>query len=161
MIIKGSCVVTLHYTLTDDDGQQIDASYESEPLIYLHDSSSLLPGLEQALEGRKAGDEFTVTVQPEDGYGVTDQSLIDKVPLEAFSDTPNLEVGMQFELESEEGHGERFTVTAIGGDEVTVDANHSLAGKTLHFEVRVEAIRSATNKEIEYSHVRPETGWDF
>ena len=161
MIIKGSCVVTLHYTLTGDDGQQIDASYESEPLIYLHDSNSLLPGLEQALEGRKAGDEFTVTVQPEKGYGLTDQTLIEKVPLEAFSDMPNLEVGMQFELESEEGHGEQFTVTAIEGDEVTVDANHSLAGKTLHFEVRINAIRAATNEEIEFGHVRPEAGWNF
>jgi len=161
MIIKGSCVVTLHYTLTGDDGQQLDASYESEPLIYLHGSSSLLPGLEQALEGRKVNDKFTVTVQPEEGYGVTDPTLIEKVPLEAFSDTPNLQVGMQFALESEEGHGEQFTVTAIEGDQVTVDANHSLAGKTLHFDVRVEAIRAATNKEIEYSHVRPEAGWGF
>lgn len=149
MIINGSCVVTLHYTLTDDNEQEIDASLETEPLIYLHNTSSLLPGLEQALEGHQAGDKFTVTVQPEDGYGIADQTLVEKVPLEAFSDINHLEVGMQFELESEDGHGEQFAVTAIDGDVVTIDANHLLAGKVLHFDVHIEAIRAATAEEIE------------
>lgn len=56
---------------------------------------------------------------------------------------------MQFELESEDGHGEQFAVTAIDGDVVTIDANHLLAGKVLHFDVHIEAIRAATAEEIE------------
>lgn len=153
MIIKGKVVVTLHYTVTDDNGQQVDASSEYEPLVYLHETHSLLPGLEQGLEGHKAGDSVQVTVQPEDGYGLHDPTLVHKVPLDAFSEFNNLSVGMQFELESEEGHGEQFTVTAIDGDEVTVDANHSLAGKVLHFDVRIESLREASSKELEIGNV--------
>jgi len=153
MIIKGKVVVTLHYTVTDDNGQQVDASPEWEPLVYLHETHGLLPGLEQGLEGHKAGDSFQVTVQPGDGYGLHDPTLVHKVPLDAFSEFNNLDVGMQFELESEEGHGEQFTVTAIDGDEVTVDANHSLAGKVLHFDVRIESLREATSKEIDIGNV--------
>jgi len=153
MIIKGKVVVTLHYTVTDDNGQQVDASPEWEPLVYLHETHGLLPGLEQGLEGHKAGDSFQVTVQPDDGYGLHDPTLVHKVPLDAFSEFNNLDVGMQFELESEEGHGEQFTVTAIDGDEVTVDANHSLAGKVLHFDVRIESLREATSKEIDIGNV--------
>ena len=153
MIIKGKVVVTFHYTTTDDTGQQVDASRDWEPLVYLHETHSLLPGLEKALEGHKAGDTLKATVQPEDGYGKSDPALIHKVPLEAFSEVGPLEVGMQFELESEEGHGEQFTVTAIEGDEVTVDANHSLAGKVLHFDIRIEDVRKATKKEIDAGHV--------
>jgi len=153
MIIKGKVVVTLHYTVTDDNGQQVDASPEWEPLVYLHETHSLLVGLEQALEGHEAGDNFQVIVQPEEGYGQHDPTLVHKVPLDAFSEFNNLDVGMQFELESEEGHGEQFTVTAINGDEVTVDANHSLAGKVLHFDVRIENLREATSKEIDAGNV--------
>jgi FKBP-type peptidyl-prolyl cis-trans isomerase SlyD len=153
MIIKGKVVVTLHYTVTDDNGQQVDASPEWEPLVYLHETHGLLPGLEQGLEGHKAGDSFQVTVQPDDGYGLHDPTLVHKVPLDAFSEFNNLDVGMQFELESEEGHGEQFTVTAVDGDEVTVDANHSLAGKVLHFDVRIESLREATSKEIDIGNV--------
>ena len=149
MIIKGNCVVTLHYKVSDDNGQQIDASHESEPLVYLHDTNSLVTGLEQAIEGHQAGDDFKVTVQPAAGYGESDPEQIHKVPLEAFSEINKLEEGMQFELQSEEGQGEQFTVTAIEGDEVTIDANHELAGKVLHFEVQIETVRAATAKEIE------------
>jgi FKBP-type peptidyl-prolyl cis-trans isomerase SlyD len=154
MIIKDRCVVTLHYSLTSDDGQQLDASHESEPLVYLHGTKSLLPGLEKDIEGRRAGDEFNVTVQPEEGYGLTDPAQIHKVPMEAFSETNNLAVGMQFELESEEGHGEQFTVIAINGDEVTVDANHPLAGKVLHFKVSIETVRAATDEENEVGYAQ-------
>lgn len=154
MIIKDSCVVTLHYSLIGEDGQQLDASHESEPLVYLHGTSSLLLGLEKGIEGRHADDEFTVTVQPEEGYGISDPEQIHKVPLEAFSETNNLGVGMQFELESEDGHGERFTVIAIENDEVTVDANHPLAGKVLHFKVRIETVRAATTEEIDAGYAQ-------
>jgi len=154
MIIKGSCVVTLHYSLTGDDGQQLDASHKNEPLIYLHGTNSLLPGLEKELEGRSAGDDFSVAVQPEEGYGVSDPEQIHKVPLEAFSEVNNLETGMQFELESEEGHGEQFTVIAIEEDEVTVDANHPLAGKVLNFKVQIETVRAATEAEIDVGYAQ-------
>ena len=154
MIIKDSCVVSLHYSLTSDDGQQLDASHESEPLIYLHGTKSLLPGLEKDIEGRRAGDEFSVTVQPNEGYGLTNPEQIHKVPMEAFSETKDLTVGMQFELESEEGHGEQFTVIAIDGDEVTVDENHPFAGKVLHFKVSIETVRAATDDEIDAGYAQ-------
>lgn len=152
MIIKDKVVVTLHYTVTDDNGQQVDASPEWEPLTYMNDTHGLLPGLEKALQGHKAGDSLQITVPPEEGYGNSDPDLIHKVPLNAFADVGPIEVGMQFELESEEGHGEQFTVTSIDGEQVTVDANHSLAGKVLHFDVRIESLREATSLELEVGH---------
>ena len=154
MIINDSCVVTLHYSLISDDGQQLDASHESEPLIYLHGTKSLLTGLEKGIEGHRTGDEFNVTVQPEEGYGLTDPAQIHKVPRDAFSETRNLAVGMQFELESEEGHGEQFTVIAINGEEITVDENHPLAGKVLHFKVSIEMVRAATEDEIDAGYAQ-------
>jgi FKBP-type peptidyl-prolyl cis-trans isomerase SlyD len=157
MKIKGKVVVTLHYTVTDEQGQPVDASNDWEPLVYLHETHSLIPGLEEALEGHQAGDAFQVTVPPEKGYGPSDPALIHTVPLEAFSEVGPLEVGMQFELESEEGHGEQFAVTAIEGEDVTVDANHALAGKVLHFDVRIEKVRKATKKEIDMGHVLENT----
>lgn len=153
MIIKGKCVVSIHFKLTDDNGQLLEATPDWEPVVFLNDSFGLLPGLEKGLQGHKVGDALTITVQPEDGYGVSDPSLIHTVPLAAFSEVGPLEIGMQFELESEEGHGEQFTVTSIDGDDVTVDANHPLAGKVLHFDVQVDDIRKATSKEIEMGNV--------
>jgi FKBP-type peptidyl-prolyl cis-trans isomerase SlyD len=153
MIIRENCVVSLHYTLTDEEGDELDSSAGQEPLVYLHGSRNIIPGLERALTGRQAGDEFEVTIQPEDAYGIVREELIQSVPREAFAGFDDLQVGMQFQTEgSDDQSGLNIIVREIGDDMVVIDANHPLAGQVLHFDVRIEDVREATADEVAHGH---------
>jgi len=152
MKISKQKVVSFDYTLTDNAGVVIDSSDGHEPLVYIHGSGFLIPGLEVKMEGKKAGDAFQVTVQPADAYGVRDDSLVKEVERDMFGDVDKLEAGMQFEAETEDGI-EVVTVTAVGEDTVTVDGNHPLADVTLNFDIKVGDVRDATAEELEHGHV--------
>jgi len=145
-------VVTIHYTLTDKGGDIIDSSIGQEPLSYLHGRGNIIKGLENALEGKKAGEKLQVTVQPEDAYGIKDDSLVMQVPRNAFKDVDNLEPGMRFQIKKEKGV-QIVMVTEIGETEVTVDGNHPLAGEELNFEVEVTEVRNATKEELSHGHI--------
>jgi FKBP-type peptidyl-prolyl cis-trans isomerase SlyD len=152
MSITQNQVVTLHYTLRDDAGEIIDSSRDGEPLAYLHGHGNLVPGLERELSGKHAGDKLQVTVSPADGYGEYDQALVQRVPRRALKGLANLRVGMR--LQAQTGHGAHaVTVTQITGDMVTLDGNHPLAGKNLHFQVEVAEVRAATDAELAHGHV--------
>ena len=152
MSITQDQVVTLHYTLRDDAGEIIDSSADGEPFAYLHGHGNLVPGLERELSGKGAGDKLQVTVSPADGYGEYDQALVQRVPRRALKGLANLRVGMR--LEAQTGHGARAViVTRIMGDMVTLDGNHPLAGKNLHFQVEVAGVRAATDEELSHGHV--------
>lgn len=150
MVIEDNRVVLMEYTLTDTEGMLLDKSDE-EPLAYLHGRGQIIPGLESQLHGKKVGDEMTVTVAPEDAYGLFDEKLLTKVDLEHLTGIPNLAVGMQVQGESEEGNA-IFTVKEIGEKDATLDANHPLAGKTLNFAVKVVEVREATEEELSHGH---------
>jgi len=152
MKIDKDHVVLLHYTLTNVQGETLDSSAGGEPLAYLHGAKGIIPGLEKELLGKAVGDHFEVDIRPEDAYGQVSDQLIDEVPREAFGDIDKIEVGMQFQAGDPEGNARIVTVQAVGDDTVTVDANHPLAGQTLHFDVSVMAIRPATQEEIEHGH---------
>ena len=128
MQVEKNAVVTIDYTLTGPDGQTIDTSVGKQPLPYLHGAGNLIVGLENALEGKKAGDQLKVTIPPEEAYGVRDDSLIQSVPKSAFQGVPDVKQGMQFRSQSPQGVQTVVTVTKVDGDTVTVDANHQLAG---------------------------------
>lgn len=151
---KGS-VVSIEYTLTNDDGAVIDASNAEQPLGYLHGFNNLVIGLEEALEGATAGSEVKVTVPPEKGYGMADPKWVQKVPRASFEGVESLQVGMSFVAETEEGPRPVF-ITGIEGDTVEVDGNHPLAGQTLHFAVKVASLRESTAKEREQGGVEPD-----
>jgi FKBP-type peptidyl-prolyl cis-trans isomerase SlyD len=153
MKIAEHCVVSIHYRLTDDEGEEIDASEEGEPLVYLHGAENIIPGLEQALEGRGAGDQLEVVIQPEDAYGLVDPELVQAVPRSTFKEVDKLEPGMQLQMKTPEGQIQTITVQEVGAQEVTIDANHPLAGQVLHFAVTVEAVRAATAEEIDHGHI--------
>lgn len=152
MKISKQKVVSFDYTLTDKDGAVIDSSEGHEPLAYIHGSGFLIPGLENEMEGKQAGDAFQVTVQPEDAYGVRNDSLVKEVDRDMFGEVEKLEAGMQFQAETEDGI-EVVTVTAVGDDTVTVDGNHPLADVTLNFDVKVVDVREATAEELDHGHV--------
>jgi FKBP-type peptidyl-prolyl cis-trans isomerase SlyD len=146
-------VVSIHYTLTDDDGETLDSSAGRDPLMYLHGASNIIPGLESALTGKDVGDKVQVTVEPADAYGEVDAELVQRVPREAFEGIEQIEPGMQFEARSPEGGSQVVVVKEVADDGVVIDGNHPLAGQTLHFDVSVEEVRAATDEEVAHGHV--------
>jgi FKBP-type peptidyl-prolyl cis-trans isomerase SlyD len=152
MSISQDQVVSIHYTLRDEAGEIIDSSPAGEPLAYLHGRGNLVPGLERELAGRSVGDKLNVTLSPADGYGEYDPKLVQQVPRRALTGVGNLRVGMR--LSASSGHSARtVTVARIAADLVTLDGNHPLAGKKLHFEVEVAGVRAATEAELSHGHV--------
>ncbi len=147
MKIEGQKVVSFHYTLTSE-GVEIDSSKGRDPLTYLHGGGGSIPGLERALEGNEAGAEMQVEIAPEDAYGPVHEQLIQVVPISAFEGVEKVEPGMQFQATGPNGQGQQITVTKVEGEEVTIDANHPLAGQTLNFEVQVTEVREPTPEEL-------------
>ena len=148
-------VVSIDYTLTDDDGTILDTSDGRDPLEYIHGTGHLVPGLEDALQGKTTGTQMNVTVQPNDGYGERDEGLVQSVDREAFKGAEELEVGMRFQADTNKGP-HVFTVAAIEDDQVTIDGNHPLAGVVLNFDVTVRDVRDATTEELQHGHVHGE-----
>ncbi|SOD80335.1 FKBP-type peptidyl-prolyl cis-trans isomerase [Spirosoma fluviale] len=148
MNITKDKVAAIHYTLRDSNGTILDSSEGRDPLYYLHGANNLIPGMEEGLEGRVTGDKLKLDVAPEKGYGKRDPQLVEEVPLRAFGGQP-IEVGMQFEAND----GQVITVTNVGPETVTVDANHPLADQSLHFDVEVVEVRDATQDELSHGHV--------
>lgn len=150
-------VVGIDYKLTDGSGKLIDSSAHHGPLYYIQGTGSLIPGLEAALEGKNSGDNVVVTIAAKDGYGEVNEALCQKVPRAQFESAEGLEVGMQFEVETEQGELV-VTVTKVEGDTITVDGNHPLAGMDLHFDVTVKEVREPTAEELAHGHVHGEHG---
>ncbi len=153
MTIANGKVVTIHYTLTDEDGATIDSSQGGEPLVYLHGASNIIPGLENALSGKNTGDALDVTIEPENAYGPHVPEMVQEVPRSAFEGVDSIEPGMSFQAAAEDGRSQRVVVTAVSDDTVTVDGNHPLAGKQLTFDVTVVDIRDASEEEVAHGHV--------
>ncbi len=152
MVIAPRSVVAIHYTLTDEQGVTLDASAPDQPLVYLQGAGNIIPGLERALLGRSAGDNLAVTVAPADAYGEWDGDMVQQVPRDLFGEDQEIAIGMRFSGNTPQGPI-TVVVTAIAGDQVTLDGNHPMAGKTLHFDVTVDAVRAATDQELLHGHI--------
>jgi FKBP-type peptidyl-prolyl cis-trans isomerase SlyD len=152
MKIDDNCVVSLHYTLTNDQGEQLDSSAGHDPLEYLHGGAGIIPGLERELAGKEVGDKFVVVINPEDAYGESSPELINVVPRSQFPADQAVLLGMTFNAQDADGQTHMISVVSVEGDDVTIDANHPLAGQILHFDVSVENLREATDDEIQQGH---------
>jgi FKBP-type peptidyl-prolyl cis-trans isomerase SlyD len=159
MPIGTDSVVMIHYTLKDDAGAVLDQSGPGEPLAYLHGHGNIIPGLEKQLTGKNPGDELTVTVPPAEGYGEYSKELVQDVPRRALRGIKDVTTGMRLHAQTAEGT-RTVTVTKMIGDMVTLDGNHPLAGQSLHFEVRIEEVRAATEEELAHGHVHGPHGHD-
>lgn len=146
-------VVTIHYTLTNDEGEQLDSSRVEgrEPLSYLEGGENIIGGLENALNEKGAGDQVKVSVDPAEGYGEKNDELVQPVPRSAFEGVDAIEPGMQFQAQTP-GGPQIVRVVEVNDETVTIDANHPLAGETLHFDVEVVETRDATDEEQEHGH---------
>lgn len=159
MKIAKNTVVTVHYKLSDAQGNLIEES--REPMVYLHGGyENTLPKIEEALEGKDIGYETTIQVEPDDAFGEYDPNLIKIEPRNRLPEP--IEIGMQFEgtPDDTEGGDESiiFTVTDIADDQVVLDGNHPLAGMALRFTLNVAGVRSATDEEVAHQHVHGEHG---
>ena len=152
MQIAQDSVALIEYTLTNDEGDVIDSSVGGEPLAYLHGHHNIIPGLEKALAGKTVGDSLKVSIEPAEGYGEFNAEMVEVVPRNMFAGVDDIEVGMQFQAQTGQGM-QVITVSAIEGDEVTIDGNHPLAGQTLHFDVTVKEVRAASAEELQHGHV--------
>ncbi|CAI1213129.1 peptidylprolyl isomerase [Serratia quinivorans] len=155
MKVAKDLVVSLAYQVRTEDGVLVDESPVSAPLDYLHGHGSLIAGLEKALEGHEAGDRFDVNVGANDAYGNYDENLVQRVPKDVFMGVDELEVGMRFLADTDQGPVP-VEITEVDGDHVVVDGNHMLAGQNLNFNVEVVAIREATAEELAHGHVHGE-----
>lgn len=147
-------VITLHYDLTSG-GEAVESSRQGEPLKVLLGHGQLIKGLENAIDGRDAGDTFQVELAPEDAYGERREGAIQRVPKKYFNHAKKLKPGMTTVLSLKEGGQRAVTVHKIGMTTVDVDTNHPMAGKALTFAVELVDVREATPEEIEHGHVHP------
>ena len=159
MNITQNKVASLTYTLKNDDGEVLDQADDNSPFLYMHGTGGIIKGLESALEDKVVGDDFHIIISPEDAYGVRDDKLTESVQRSMFEgiEDENLVAGAQFHAQT--AHGTQvITIASVEGDTVKIDANHPLAGETLHFDVAVKDIREATEEEIAHGHPHPPGG---
>jgi len=152
MQVEKNKVVEIEYTLKDDEGQVLDTSEGRDPLSYIQGVGNLIPGVESALEGKSSGESVQITVPPETGYGVRDDSLVLSIERDKFSGIEDLKEGLRFRMDTPDGPM-IFTVVQVEDDEVLVDGNHPLAGMTLNFDITIQSVRDATSEELDHGHV--------
>jgi FKBP-type peptidyl-prolyl cis-trans isomerase SlyD len=157
MKIEARKIVSFHYTLSNEAGEQMESSRERDPMSYLHGSRNIIPGLEKAMAGKAAGDAFEVTVEPADAYGERDDERVQRVSAKLFRQSDRLEPGQLVTLQTKQGPIQA-TVVKVGRFNVDVDTNHPLAGQSLTFDVEVTDVRDATKEELSHGHVHGKGG---
>ncbi len=154
MTIAPQRVVTLHYVLSDADGEVLDDSRaRQQPLEYLHGHRNIVEGLERALDGQAEGAELSVTLMPVEAYGLRNEALVREVGRGAFP-VPDLAPGMRFQTPGDDGP-QVVTVLEVHDDSVLIDTNHPLAGRTLRYRLEVLEVRDATRAELAKGHPLP------
>jgi FKBP-type peptidyl-prolyl cis-trans isomerase SlyD len=153
MQVGKDCVVVFTYRMTSMDGDLVEEATQEEPAAYLHGGyDGIFPGVEAALEGKSAGDAVDVVLQPDDAFGEYDADLVRVEAADMFP--PEVQVGMQFEGSSEDGHHHLlYTVTDVADGKVVVDGNHPLSGQALRIQCEVREVRAALPEEIAHGHV--------
>lgn len=156
MKIEKDRVVSFHYTVSEQGQEPLESSDGRDPLVILVGHGNIIPGLEEAMEGREAGEKFEVDVPAAQAYGEKREGLTQRVPKKYFKDA-RLEPGMQAVLQTNFGP-RAVTIQKVGMSVVDVDLNHPMAGKDLHFAVEIVDVREASAEEVEHGHVHGEGG---
>lgn len=155
-MIQADHVVHFRYRLSDAEGGLLEHS--DQPMAYLHGHRNIIPGLEAAMAGRTAGEQFSVTVPPEQGYGLRQDGSRQRVPLKHLVGVRGRpKAGSVVWVQTDQGQ-RQVTVVKAGQFMVEVDTNHPLAGQTLRFEIEIVSVREATAEELAHGHVHGEGG---
>lgn len=160
MKIENNRVVRFHYRLRDEEADlELENSYDEKPVTYLHGTSGIISGLEDAMSDKAAGDVFTVSVPPEKAYGLRQEDSEQRIPIKHLLIKKNakLKPGMVVNIQTDHG-ARQATVIKAGKFNVDVDTNHPLAGKQLAFEVEIVDVREATADEIAHGHIHGDGG---
>jgi FKBP-type peptidyl-prolyl cis-trans isomerase SlyD len=153
MKISKDHAVSFDYEVRNSRSELLDSSSQGgAPMAYIHGYSSIIPGLEKALEGKTAGEQLDVVVSPVEAYGLRDERRMAEVPRDVFPAGAEIKPGMRFRAQRDDGT-DNVMVISVTDTTVTVDANHPLAGETLTFNVTVRDVRAATPEEIAHGHV--------
>jgi len=159
MNIEDKKVVSFHYTLRDEHGEQLESSREGDPMTYLHGAGNIIPGLEKAMVGKVAGDQFEASVEPAEAYGERDENGVQRIPAKHFKQAGRLEPGQVVVLQTRQGP-RQVRVVKVGRFNVDIDTNHPMAGLSLTFDVEVTDVRDATAEEVTHGHVHGPGGVD-
>jgi FKBP-type peptidyl-prolyl cis-trans isomerase SlyD len=155
MQITADKVVSFHYRLSETGGELLETSYDGDPTLYLHGHGGLLAALEEALEGKQAGDKVTVSITPEQGYGQRQEGATQRIPFKHLLGHEKLKgklkPGMKVAVNTQHGPWEAV-VLKVGKFNVDIDSNHPLAGKNLDFELEIVEVRDATEEELAHGH---------
>ena len=152
MSISKNQVVTIDYTLKDEEGEIMDSSDGREPLSFIQGNGMVIPGIEEAVSEKNEGDNFSATIEPSEGYGEYNDELIFELPKDRLQGLDDVQVGMHVQAETKEGT-QILTVKEIHDDSIVFDANHPLAGQTLFFDITIKDVREATSEEIDHGHL--------
>ena len=137
---KSGDTVKIHYTGTLDDGTQFDSSAGRDPLEFELGGGQVIPGFDSAVTGMAVGESKSVRIEPDEAYGPRHEQLVQQVPRSALPDDLEPQVGMGLQSQSPEGQVMMLTVTEVEDDNITVDANHPLAGQVLNFDIELVSI---------------------
>ena len=148
MNIADKLYVAIEYTLSLESGEEIDKSPAGQPLGFIAGTGQIIPGLEKALMGRRVGDNAKLVVAPEDAYGPVKDDLFQDIPKSQFPGDVEVKPGMAFEAQGPHGPFMITVAKVNDNDTVTVDLNHPMAGKQLHFDVNVVEVRKPTSEEL-------------
>lgn len=144
-------VVSFHYTLLNGAGEEIETSRNGDPSLFLFGHNAVLPGVEEALEGKSAGDKLTVTLAPEHAFGVRKTDMEQRVPVKYLKHEGKMKPGQTVRINTEQGM-RSGTVIKVGKFNVDVDMNHPLADQTVNFDIEVMDVRAASADEVSHGH---------
>lgn len=151
MYISENSVVEFHYSVSEN-GTEIESSFGSEPLAYLHGKGGMLPGLEKAIEGKTQGDKFEVDLLADQAYGPRHEEAVQRIPLKHLQGAKKWKAGMTAIVNTDQGQ-RQVTLLKVGKFNADCDLNHPFAGKDLTFNVEIVSVREATTEEISHGHV--------
>jgi FKBP-type peptidyl-prolyl cis-trans isomerase SlyD len=157
MNIGKDSVAQFHYTLKDESGSVLESSAGGQPIAYLHGHRNIIPGLEEALEGKSGGDKLSVTVPPEKGYGERREGATQRVPLKHLQGAKTWKPGMAAVVQTEQGP-RQVSIVKVGRFNADIDLNHPFAGKTLVFDVQVVSVRESNAEERTHGHAHGNGG---
>ncbi|MFW5865770.1 MAG: FKBP-type peptidyl-prolyl cis-trans isomerase [Nanoarchaeota archaeon] len=155
-IVKSGHLVKLHYTGTFDDGSVFDSSEGKDPLEVLAGKGMLIKGFDNALVGMKVGEEKSIDLTPEDGYGHPRDDLVQEISKKDLGDGITPEVGMTLGVTAPNGQVFPAVIKEVKDDSILLDANHPLAGKNINFKVKVEETREPTEEDMKKFTQQPQ-----
>ena len=151
MNISKDCVVQFHYQLTDEENNLLEDSRKGEPMAYLHGANNIFPKMEAEIQNKTIGDTFSVTLAPEDAYGIQIENATRRISRKHVVGKGKLQPGMIINVNTDQGH-RQVVVSKVGKFVVDVDTNHPMAGKTLTFTIEIMNIREASAEELAHGH---------